>query len=375
MVIYGITYDHTTNYGSCFQAYALQKAVECLNINGEEFRYYLIPIRTFRDIPVKNKWKEFLVKPILNLHRRQFREFERIYMKYAGVTSLSNLYELNITGDAFVCGSDVIWNPDMNQGLGAYYLDFAEKYKFSYAASFGKASIDEKFYGDIRRKLEFFDSISVREKSGAEMLEKIMKRKIEVAADPVFLLTADQWNEIIPHPQRCEKYIFVYTTHLNKTILDFVENLRKQTELKVVWTVWGPKQALQKGILQVHKPDRWLQLLRDAEYVVTNSFHASAFSTIWHKKFFTVVWGEKSKGINIRMYDFLKYIGLSDRMYSDVPGTIEKEDIDYSEADRKITALRDESLCFLQENLKAAYMKKHKYCSVGDHFTLKYNVE
>ena len=75
------------------------------------------------------------------------------------------------------------------------------------------------------------------------------------------------------------------------------------------------------------------------------------------------------------MYDFLKYIGLSDRMYSDVPGTIEKEDIDYSEADRKITALRDESLCFLQENLKAAYMKKHKYCSVGDHFTLKYNVE
>ena len=119
------------------------------------------------------------------------------------------------------------------------------------------------------------------------------------------------------------------------------------TGQKIIQSAYAPKQAIKQGMIQVQKPERWLQLLRDAEYVVTNSFHATVFSILFHKKFFTVVHGEKAKGINVRMNDFLTSVGLEDRIYSSIPNKIDTEDIDYTDADEKIASLREESLTFL----------------------------
>jgi len=99
-------------------------------------------------------------------------------------------------------------------------------------------------------------------------------------------------------------------------------------------------------------------LLRDAEYVITNSFHATAFSILFHKKFFTVVQGDKDKGINIRMNDLLNDLGLQDRIFSSVPETFDLKDIDYTNVDRILEEKRAESMAFLRENLEAAYREK-----------------
>ena len=112
------------------------------------------------------------------------------------------------------------------------------------------------------------------------------------------------------------------------------------------------------GRLQIPSPEEWLQLLRDAEYVVTNSFHATAFCIVFHKKFFTVVNGEKNKGINVRMYDFLHTIGLEGRMLNSVPDQIDLSDIDYSNTNKTIEKMREESMSFLRRNLEAAYQQK-----------------
>lgn len=363
MVVYGITFDHTTNYGSCFQAYALQTAIERIGTEVDGTGgglYQLIPIHMFKDFPVKKNFKNFVIKPAMAFHRLRFKNFEKKYMKFADVDRMSQLETLNQKGDAFVCGSDVIWSSDFNDNVDAFYLNFARKYKFSYAASFGKAEIDVATYNKIQKYLKSFQSVSVREKSSAEVIRKGLGINAELVADPVLLLTRSEWCQLVPEHIECKAkpYIFVYTTHLNSTIQRFIAQLKKQVGMKVITATCGPKQAMKQGIVQVQTPERWLELLRDAEYVITNSFHATAFSVLFHKKFFTVVHGEKTQGINIRMNDFLREIALEDRIYSSVPSLIETGEIDYEKTDQKIEMLRKASMAFLRGNLEEAY--KHK---------------
>ena len=171
-------------------------------------------------------------------------------------------------------------------------------------------------------------------------------------------MTKTEWERYITANKQGEKYIFVYITHLSKTVQEYIKRLRTKTGFKIVYAAYGPKQALKLGKIQVQTPERWLQLIHDAEYVVTNSFHATAFSVLFHKKFFTVVNGDKDKGINVRMNDFLTGLGLEDRIFSDIPAELDLSDIDYTKVDEKIRIMREESMEFLRQNLEAAYQQK-----------------
>lgn len=356
--VFGVTYDHSTNYGSCFQAYALQSAIEKMIINGETCSYCLIPLKEMQDYPFKRHILYPFFKLLWNYQRLYFKSFDKNYMKYAVISKMSELTKLNDTADAFVCGSDVIWNTDLNHRLGAYYLDFAKKYAFSYAASFGKAEISQEDVLSTRTWLQSFNAISVREKTSFEIAKRCAEKPVEIVADPVILLKPDEWKTLTEPLLDSQKYIFVYSTHMNKTFKHFLSVLKKQTRLKVVLSICSPRQAVEQRILSVYTPQEWLSLLRGAEYVLTNSFHATVFSTLFHKKFFTVVSGDKAKGINMRMNDFLNTIGLENRIYSSVPDTIDISEIDYKTADEKIAQMRDESLMYLQRNLEEAYRQK-----------------
>ncbi len=358
LCVCGITYDHTVNYGSCLQAYALQEIIENISFGGEKNKYLLIPVRTFREWPVNKSLKGLIVLPIILLHRTQFRSFENKYMHFAKVCSFEDLSSLNKFADAFVCGSDVIWNPDLNFNLPAFYLDFANKYKFSYAASFGKAEIDDTTLNSVKSLVDSFDSISLREESGLNIISSLTNKPARVVCDPVLLMTKNAWENLIIENRRKQKYIFVYITHLSKNVQNYLLRLKEETGLEIVYAAYGPKQAIKFGMIQVQKPERWLQLLHDAEYVVTNSFHATAFSVLFHKKFFTVVNGDISKGINVRMYDLLNYFGLKDRIFSSVPMKIDLSEIDYNDVDKKLSGMREDSLNYLRENLEAAYQQK-----------------
>lgn len=357
--VFGVTYDHTINYGSCLQAYALQRAIEGIRIgNDESCQYELIPLWMCKDYP-KKRIKNFVGLQLLKFYHRSFVSFEKKHMHYADCHSIASLPSANDQADAFVCGSDVIWNHYHNKRVSAYYLDFAEKYTFSYAASFGASNIDKAIVEKIRPYLSKLDCISVREKSSLQLIRDITGREGQVVVDPTLLLTEDDWNLIAPK-QSTDGYIFVYTTHMNDKITEVINKIKEKTGLQVIVAEWdsSPSVLVKKGVFSVVSPERWLQLLHNAEYVVTNSFHATAFSVIFHKKFFTVVNGDKSKGINVRMNDFLGEIGLSDRIFSDIPEGLNLSDIDYSNVDMIIDAMRKESMDFLRSNLEAAYQQK-----------------
>lgn len=353
----GITYTHSPNYGSCLQAYALQHVIETLNIGGEKCSYKVIPIQMLRDYPV-NGLVGRIVNVILTWVRLQFKSFYKNYMNYAECTTIKELHELNNQFDAFVCGSDVIWNDRFNRHVGAYYLDFAEKYRFSYAASFGKAEFSDDYFRFAGDKINRLDAISVREPSGVQLAKRCTKKKVSVVSDPVLLVDRTDWKKIASDNVPNSPYIFVYVTHINEIINNFLNKLKETTNLRVVWAVATPKLAIKRGILKVHRPEEWLGLLNNAEYIVTNSFHATVFSVLFHKKFFTVVYGDKMKGINVRMNDFLNAIELDNRFFNNVPSSFDLSDFDYSFVDEKIQSMRDESLGFLRQNLESAYQKK-----------------
>lgn len=355
----GITHDHTINYGSSLQAYALMRAIEETKLSdGTKCSYQLIPVRTFKEWRANPSLEKIIISPLMALHRTQFSGFDKKYLRFASISSLIELPTLNQTEDAFVCGSDVIWNPDLNKQYSAFYLDFAQKYKFSYAASFGKSEISNAVISKITKPLSELNAISVRENAGVNIIKQCTDKTVQVVSDPVLLLTEKDWTKLFPKCERAKKYIFVYTTHLSAPIRKLLVILKEKTGLRIVYSASGPKQALKQGMLQVQTPEKWLQLLHDAEYVVTNSFHATAFAVLFHKIFFTVVNGDKAKGINVRMNDFLNSIGLEDRIISVIPDQLDLSEIDYTLADKRIEEMRKESLDFLQENLEAAYQQK-----------------
>ncbi len=367
--VIGITFDHTTNYGSCLQAYALGHVITQMRIGNESCTYEMIPICRMPEHKKKqlDKRREGTLKQrtiyTLNdlgfhFHRLRFRGFERRHFRFVKVSRLAELPELNKQADAFICGSDVVWNSGFNCMTKAFYLDFARKYKFSYAASFGWKEIPDKEMAEVGEYLRALDSISCREASGCAMVESYLGKPAELTADPVLLMDRQEWSRIAGKKRAGQGYIFVYVTHITSAMKQFLERIRSQTGLKIVASASGLKNCMEMGIVQVQSPEQWLRLLRDADYVVTNSFHATAFSVLFHKKFFTVVGGEKEGGINIRMSDFLRSMGLESRMLNEVPEQLDLSEIDFSGADRAIEQMRVDSMAYLRRNLEAAYQRK-----------------
>ena len=359
--ILGVTFDHTTNYGSNLQALALQTVIRSSKACGEECTYDILPLRLMKDFPwpPRKTLKQRVAGVLVDLHRKQFDSFDADYMHYAPVTESDELGRLNDLYDGFVCGSDVVWNPTFNRHMDVYFLTFAKKHCFSYAASFSNQDFTDEEKKWTGTGLRHLDDISVREEQGVAFVRELSGRDAVHVLDPVLLMDREQWKQFLPAKSMKKPYIFVYVTHLNSHIQETIRILQKKTGYKVVISAWGPKQALKMGMLQVHKPMQWLELLSNAEYVVTNSFHATAFAVLFGRKFFTVVYGKKDEGINIRMYDFLHTLGLENRILASGDTAADFDEIDYTKAYSILAEERKKSYAYLQKNLDAVYRQKY----------------
>lgn len=365
----GVTFDHTTNYGSCLQAYALQTAIEKLTVDGEPCRYDLLPLSLcLKQGNAINKSFRQRVFGLLNFRRKvRFSGFEKKHMHYADCISVKKLDSLNDIYDAFVCGSDVIWNFSYTNANEVYFLNFAKKHKFSYAASFGKADIHYEFNTiqlkekpeDIySRNISKLDGVSVREKNAVEIASRFTDREVVQVCDPVLLLSEDDWRSICNHSTRKGPYIFAYNTHVKPNFTNFLRKIARETGLPVVHVTWRIQDEFNQKAFSFPSPDSWLGLLKDSEYVVTNSFHATAFAAIFHKKFFTVMQDGREARTNIRIYDYLERLGLQDRIVSDPQLPICFDAPDFTMADKVRETERQAAISYLQQNLMLAKQKR-----------------
>lgn len=337
MKIKTITCHHVYNYGATLQAFALQSYLESQGHEVEILDYRLpgmVRYEWFAKYPPLRgtiakcvRILPFLIYIYYPLKRRSnlkwwgrkkaFDKFDKTYLHISVPTfrTIEEIRQFSPKADLYIAGSDQIWNTDMQNGLDeGYYLDFgsAETKRISYAASFGISEIPNELKSFVASHLRKFNKISVREATGLKILQDLGIDGIQVV-DPVFLLSKREWMTRLDLKETLKDYIFLYDfTHDDQSIQSFALDLKKQSGLSLVSvndygeTPYANKQVNNAG------PKEFLQLLMNARYVVCNSFHATAFSLIFHKDFatFPLVRQRNSS----RMSDLLKSVGLIERL-------------------------------------------------------------
>lgn len=376
-----VCYD-TKNFGSQLQVLATIKTLETMGYDTEIIRYNkkVSPKLVFQTIPrffnpyfidskIKvmkkrnNINKDLEIKEKVSIRNERFIRFAN--ENFVNVSEIYNgwrelVEKSNQKYDYFLCGSDQLWLPS-NLGSHFYTLEFAknDKRKIAYATSFGVKQIPWYQKRATKRYLKRFNFISNREISGSIIVEKLIGEKSKVVCDPTLLLTRDEWEKILPYEKKeNEKYIFCYYLGTNKEHRKKALELKEKTGFKIVTIpfldnyVEADKNFGDIQLFDIDTKDV-VNYIRNAEYILTDSFHGSIFSIINGKKFLTFNrFNSNSKNSrNTRIDSLFELLDLKDRRYNgDIFNIF--NDIDYKSVEKKLLKLRLESEKFLSNALK-----------------------
>lgn len=318
-----ITITDPINYGAVLQSFALYKYMK--NIYGD---VRVIQYKSnFRKKEFFLLLKERLQMFLLRKRISKCKEFQYHHMKFTH-PKYNNFKELLINppeSDLYVVGSDQVWNSDIFGGLDpAFFLDFVKSgKKISYASSIGKSEVPERELAKMKAYLQSFNAISVRESSAKSLLEETGLENVEQVLDPVFLLDKSDYHEfLLPYkPYKRERYLLLYGFDSNKKMDDIAKLIADERKLKIVEIGGARKKHNCDKFLKNLSPEEFLSLLEGAEYVITSSFHGTAFSIIFGKSFVSVLPTERGT----RIESILKLIGLENRLIK------KSEDITISE--------------------------------------------
>ena len=376
-------YHNNYNFGGLLQAYALPKVIkEHFGIEAEQIDY----------IPAEQKTK---IKP--NNDKKSVLQYlyQLVYnfgIVFFGTISKKNLYQRKQAFDSFmdeilhseiaydqntisksldqyrlfICGGDQIWNDyKEKQNIKVYTLQFVPSHvkKIAYAPSMAILETTSDFNQIMRTGLNELNSISVREKKSVPLLELLTKKKINIVVDPVLLMTENEWECVARVPKKKDKYILCYllgdsveyrkavkkfARKMNKPILTFPHiflNVVRKCDL-----FFGDIHDYTSG------PREFLGLIKNAEFVITDSFHACVFSMIFETPFVVFERNKIGEKINMnsRIYDFLEEYHLENQLVSEKELADMKEipGIDFTYAHKHWEKRREESLKYLENALK-----------------------
>lgn len=358
-----ITFHSAHNYGAMLQVYALEKVLQDMEYNVEIINYRNKTIeKNYKIIKInKDSFQKELKSIISNIiyFIKNFKRYKNFNNFMNEKLSLSIPYyseeELKNNppkADIYITGSDQVWNKDITTELGdSYTLNFGQDNvkRISYAASIGNKNIENKDIDEFKRKISKIDYISVREEDGKKALSKIIDKEIEVVLDPTLLLTQLQWDkEIGEKKQEKEKYILAYVVEENEEYFKIVNYLSQKTGLKIIHL--GKRNKGYRNILKnayTEGPFEFVNLIKNAEYVITTSFHATVFSIIYNKKFFIVPHSKTSS----RVTNLLEKLEIKDRIYSTFENFKKIDytfETDYNKVKEKLEKERKKSLDFLK---------------------------
>lgn len=307
------------NYGSMLQAYATQMALEKLGYENETidisgFRreiqkakllYFAKASLTSGILLTKiGRAKDAIVRKLsqnvytdhMAMRNRAFHRFEMKYFTlspaYHSKKELSEVCPNRYS--AVLVGSDQLWLPG-NIAADYYTLNFVPRSvnTIAYATSFGQSTLPRSSEEQAKAFLKKIKHISVREESGQRLIEKLVQRTVPVVCDPTLLFTGEEWLSVQPkEPMVEEQYIFVYFLGSNPLHRAFVKRLKAETGLQVVALPHIDeyvKEDEECSDIQMYDvdPGQFLNLIRNASYVCTDSFHCTVFSIQYRKKFFT----------------------------------------------------------------------------------------
>lgn len=363
-----ITLHRVVNYGSVLQTYALQEKIEELGCDVEVIDYYPERLTMLGMLSrIKNKGDKFKKSIILRTVARiiifpsyiiRFNMFFKFLKKHIKMTKKTYKTHQDIRNekfdfDIYCTGSDQVWNCGWNEQFDyPYYLDFApdDKKKIAYAASFGKSELDDSEVELTKKYLSRYDSISLRELSGVKIVEKLGIENSVNVLDPTLLLNGDEWRKISFNKFKNEDYILVYNLNRNKKIDNYAKNLSKKTGLKVKFLSYQLHEFYKNGKIYCNpQVEDFLALIDNAKYVITDSFHATAFSINFNTQFVIVYPGKYST----RLQSILEILNLENRVAkSEDDLSVIENDIDFDNVNNVMKKMRSDSLNWIEDVIK-----------------------
>lgn len=361
-----LSFQHAYNYGAVFQVVALQHVIAQLGVECDMIDYRCPAIdRQYDFKPIRLNSSLFsslranlVLAPFIRGKKKNFQHWMDSYIKTEVITDKFQLKTLNERYDKFIVGSDQVWNLKCQGHDDAFFLDFVSDNtkKVAYAASFGTYDIIPEDRGFYEKYIKNFEYISVRENRGVELVKELSGKESVPCMDPVLLAGRDFWESKKDKTfNPSEKYIFVYHLGHGNQVAKFAKQLKKDTGLKVYFATGHIGNMVYYSIgdknVSTASPEKFLSLISGAEYVVTNSFHATALSIIFQRQFYSVQKGDAKASYNSRIFNLLSDYHLNDRIVSEYnkPVFITKED--YKIIENKRVELVEKSISFLRKSL------------------------
>ena len=378
------------NYGSALQAYATQHFLDSMNIENETInvdenvdfasgkkKYYMSQITNFNFIKskmgmIKLKFDKKLKKDLgknIAIRDKKYKEFRSNYKLTTPYKTYAELTEKCKDYSSVVVGSDQLWLP-VNVVADYYTLNWVpdDVNKVSFATSFGVSQVPEKYTELYKKFLSRLNSISVREDAGVKLVKDLAGKDATLVCDPTLLLTKQEWMQIqTEEPIIKDKYILCYFLGNNIEHRKFAERLKAKTGCKIVSLNHADEYVKYSDVFADETPydigpAEWINLIRNAEYVCTDSFHGTVFSLINNTKFYTFErYSNKNSKVstNSRIYSLLGIVNLEERILSGTENIedVLKYEIDFDEVNNKLTEFRKASQDFLQGALKEELKK------------------
>lgn len=369
----GMVTLYSDNYGSCLQAYSLYRTIVSLGYNPILIKYNRAnslnnrercsKLQKLMKLPFKKILHLFLNYRMVRGRKFSCEQFRKKYLSFTEYPySSGRNVEINERFDAFVCGSDMMWCEVFADDWEQYFLRFTQKRKrIAYAPSFGINKISLSNFTRCKLYLEGFDPdcLSCRDKSGVTMIEQKFGLSARHVVDPTMLLSKNEWNQVIDHkPLINDRYVLLYlfggTSGNRKKIIEQVKG----------WNLGKIKAIAIDGKYHIHNPNigplEYVRLFRDAEFIITDTFHGLMFSLIFEKPFVVLT---REDGVNWAQYSDrmtaqLDLLEIPER-YHDMNDPLPDEfrTLDYTRISRQLEELRNDSLDYLSGALDRVTQK------------------
>ena len=369
-------YYNNMNYGGLLQAFALPFVIQKhIGIPAEQIRYSqqntdtdLCTSKSKKSLSIYQLGINFfsaLTSNKRSIRKESFLEFMNDIPHSRNIYSHETIQQCNSNYEIFICGGDQIWNGEMvGEHLDVYTLQFVNQglKKIAYSPSVAISHMSKQVEDCLGKGLLGIDRISVREKRSLDILKRLSDKKIEVVVDPVLLLTKSEWLEQSRPTKINGKYILCYLLGDSITQRKAVEIISKKLKLRIVTFSHILLNNVRKCDLffgdikdYTSGPRQFLDLINNAEFVITDSFHACVFSMIFETPFIVFERNKPSEkgNMNSRIYDFLEEYHLENQLVN-----VEKAmnlsripEVDYSFAHEHWFHRRNDSIEYLTRAL------------------------
>ncbi len=353
MKIATVTYQRHDNYGAMLQCYALQKKLEELGAETKVIDYVCrVSEHPFSLAALRAKGiKRYITGAIGAITRipraKRFKQFRKLLKMTAPVDEKS-IWRYSNQFDGYIAGSDNIWNADITGLDKNYFLSFTadKRRRAAFAASFGSSKIKETLTAQYETLLSDFAIINCREKSGAELANVLTGKETGVVCDPSLLLTREDWAALAVEPKEKQPYLLAYQMVPSGEFVRFVEQVAEEKGLPVIYIPFPYGKTKCKSKLTIG-PIEWLGYFKNAEYVLTDSFHGCAFSVLFGREF-----AVKISQLGERIENLLTVLDIKDRVVESAAAAVSLGKIDYTSVNERLSDFREYSTEKLKETLR-----------------------